>query len=206
MNVVIVCDIEFTDLLGRQPQIIKHSRYVYNIYDIGLCIVFSFFIEIKFEGFDDEIYLQYTEFTKMFSRKKPRSADQICSKSYRVEDHIRQSFDELALLYAEMKPFDKVYDEDLLDCKYQQREIIWQEIKKLKSIYPLVEEALDKLLAFEELLENIDNDIELLTTTRMIEYSKWKMHYLSVCDKVNEVQRRIKSLMQLERNMNKVSK
>lgn len=123
------------------------------------------------------------------------------SDSLMVADLIRQAFDELALLYREMKPFDKVYDEDLLEAKYQQREMIYDEVSAIKA---RKSDTIDygKLKAFEELLGTIDGDIEMLTVTRMVEYSKWKLQYMSVCNKIQEVQNKIRSLMQLERNMN----
>ena len=118
-----------------------------------------------------------------------------------VADLIRQAFDELALLHGEMKPFDKVFDEDLLEAKYQQREMIYDEVKTLKAKEgKSVDNA--KLQAFEDLLRNIDSDIEMLTVTRMVEYSKWKLQYMSVCDKIQVAENKIRSLMQLERNMN----
>lgn len=114
-----------------------------------------------------------------------------------VADLIRKAFDELAGLHGELTPFDRFYDEDLLECKYQQREMICTDITMLRS----TNNDSDKLKIFEELLESIESDIEMLTITRMVEYSKWKVNYMSVCNKIIDVQNKIKSLMQLERNM-----
>jgi hypothetical protein len=114
-----------------------------------------------------------------------------------IAEMIRQAFDELALLHSKLKPFDKLYDEDLLECKYQQREMIFSDIATLKR----TKDDNARLEAFEKVLEDIDSDIEMLTITRMVEYSKWKLEYMSICSKINDVQNRISSLMQLERNM-----
>jgi hypothetical protein len=118
-------------------------------------------------------------------------------KDYSIAEIIRQAFDEIAMLYSELKPFDKLYDEDLLECKYQQREMISYDIAMLKQ----KKTDSDRLKAFEDLLEDIDSDIEMLTITRMVVYSKWKVEYMSICSKIHNVQNKISSLMQLERNM-----
>lgn len=114
-----------------------------------------------------------------------------------IADIIRQAFDELAMLHSELKPFDKLYDEDLLECKYQQRDMISGDIATIKQTN--ADSA--RLKAFECLLEDIESDIEMLTITRMIEYSKWKIKYMSICSKIQDVQSKIRTLMQLERNM-----
>jgi hypothetical protein len=115
-----------------------------------------------------------------------------------VAELIRQKFDELAMLYGELVPFDKVYDEDLLECKYQQRDMIITDIIANKK----ESRDIERLNAFENLLETLESDIEMIVTTRMIEYSKWKTKYMSVCNRIQEVQERINILIKLERSIN----
>jgi hypothetical protein len=118
----------------------------------------------------------------------------------KVNELIRQAFDELAVLHLQLRPFDCVYDEDLLNCKYEQRKLISDDIKVLK----VKNSETERIHVFEELLENIDQDIEMLTVTRMVEYSKWKIQYMSVCKKIEVAKNKINKLVQLERNMNVV--
>ena len=120
------------------------------------------------------------------------------TNSKEVADLVRHKFDELTTLYSELIPFDSIYDEDLLECKYQQRDIIMNEITTEKKGKIDVE----RLKAFENLLESLENDIEMLVTARMIEYSKWKTKYMSVCNRIHKVQERINTLLVLERSMN----
>lgn len=124
--------------------------------------------------------------------------DMSFANSKEVANLIRHKFDELAKLYSDLVPFDSIYDEDLLECKYQQRDIIMNEIVCEKEGKVDVE----RLKAFENLLDSLDNDIEMLVTARMIEYSKWKTKYMSVCERIHKVQERINALVILERSMN----
>lgn len=120
------------------------------------------------------------------------------TNSLQIADLIRQSFDELTILHEKLTPFDKCFDEDLLECKHQQKDMILNELTYLKDNNADVK----KIKSLEEFLDSVDNDIEIMTITRMVEYSKWKLHYMSICNKINEMQNKIRSLMQLERNMN----
>ncbi len=119
------------------------------------------------------------------------------SHEKQVSELIRQAFDELAVLHMQLKPFDNVYDEDFLDCKYEQRRLISDDIEVLRA----TKLDMERLHAFEDLLQKIDHDIEMLTVIRMVEYSKWKVQYMSVCNKIQEVKNKISGLLQLERNM-----
>lgn len=119
-----------------------------------------------------------------------------------VADLIRNKFDELTTLNCELVPFDSIFDEELLECKYQQREIIVSSINAMKNENGDGDRDVERLNAFENLLESLDNDIEMLVMMRMIEYSKWKTKYMSVCNRIHEVQERIQTLITLERNMN----
>lgn len=119
-----------------------------------------------------------------------------------VADLIRNKFDELTTLNSELIPFDSIFDEELLECKYQQREIIVSSINAMKNENGDGDRDVERLNAFENLLESLDNDIEMLVMMRMIEYSKWKTKYMSVCNRIHEVQERIQMLITLERNMN----
>jgi hypothetical protein len=138
-----------------------------------------------------------SSFFQAVKQNKVHADSTMACPNDQVQELIRKTFDELARLYAELKPFDSIHDEDMLDCKYEQRHMIHNDIDNLRNTNDV-----DKLAAFQKLLVEIDSDIDMLTMMRMVEYSKWKTQYMSVCMKINELEKKIHRLLQSERTMN----
>lgn len=123
-----------------------------------------------------------------------------------LSDVHHQLWQQYQAVNSTLIPFDKIYDEDHLEAKRYQACIIKEEIHRLELELEtmtavsnaMVQRSKDKLELFNDKLDTLCSEIDILEAARDRQHQSWKEGYMKALEKLVHLDKHIKSIERVQ--------